>query len=304
MSPVTHFFSGWVLANCAQLNRKDRALVTLACVIPDMDGLGIIPEVLTRNSAHPLLWFTLYHHALHNLAFALVVTAVALVLATRRWTTGLLVLLSFHLHLFEDLLGSRGPDGYQWPIPYLEPFSSSLPLVWSGQWGLNAWPNVLLTIGLLFLTLWLARRRGFSPLEMISPKADASLVAALRQRFPAPPFTKGGWARLLNSRTLGNAAAAPKAKEGLLRNSGPIQNRASVFRYEANLSTSGREHHCANHPDSARQISACQIENVVKIKRLRRTYESPFAYVAMARRTPNDDRTKERVENAASLLLS
>jgi inner membrane protein len=59
MSPVTHFFSGWVLANCANLNRKDRALVTLACVIPDIDGLGIIPEVLTRNSAHPLLWFTL-----------------------------------------------------------------------------------------------------------------------------------------------------------------------------------------------------------------------------------------------------
>lgn len=83
MSPVTHFFSGWVLANCAQLNRKDRALVTLACVIPDIDGLGIIPEVLTRNSAHPLLWFTLYHHALHNLAFALVVTAMAFALATR-----------------------------------------------------------------------------------------------------------------------------------------------------------------------------------------------------------------------------
>ena len=71
MSPVTHFFSGWVLANCANLSRKDRALVTLACVIPDIDGLGIIPEILTRNSAHPLLWFTLYHHALHNLAFRL-----------------------------------------------------------------------------------------------------------------------------------------------------------------------------------------------------------------------------------------
>ena len=46
MSPVTHFFTGWVLANCAELNRKDRALVTWACVIPDVDGLGIIPEVL------------------------------------------------------------------------------------------------------------------------------------------------------------------------------------------------------------------------------------------------------------------
>ena len=59
MSPVTHFLSGWVLANCARLDRKDRALVTLACVAPDIDGLGIIHELLTRNSSHPLLWFTL-----------------------------------------------------------------------------------------------------------------------------------------------------------------------------------------------------------------------------------------------------
>jgi inner membrane protein len=184
MSPVTHFFSGWVLANCAQLNRKDRALVTLACVIPDIDGLGIIPELLTRNSAHPLLWFTLYHHSLHNLAFALVVAALAFALATRKWTTGLFALLSFHLHLFEDLIGSRGPDGYQWPIPYLQPFSAALQLSWRGQWGLNAWPNVVLTIALLVITLWLAWRRGFSPLEMISARADASLVSVLRQRFP------------------------------------------------------------------------------------------------------------------------
>jgi inner membrane protein len=184
MSPVTHFFSGWVLANCAQLNRKDRALVTLACVIPDIDGLGIIPELLTRNSTHPLLWFTLYHHSLHNLAFALVVAAWAFALATHKWTTGLFALLSFHLHLFEDLIGSRGPDGYQWPIPYLQPFSSALQLSWRGQWGLNAWPNVAITIALLVITLWLAWRRGFSPLEMISAKADASLVGVLRQRFP------------------------------------------------------------------------------------------------------------------------
>jgi inner membrane protein len=185
MSPVTHFFTGWVLANCARLNRKDRALVTLACVIPDIDGIGIVPEILTRHSQHPLLWFSLYHHSLHNLTFAVVVAAVAFAIATRRWTTGLLVLLSFHLHLLEDVLGSRGPDGDQWPIPYLAPFSSAVKLTWHGQWGLNAWPNVVITIVLVFITLWLAWHRGFSPLEMISTRADASLVAALRQRFSA-----------------------------------------------------------------------------------------------------------------------
>jgi hypothetical protein len=90
--------------------------------VPDVDGLGIIPELLTRNSAHPLLWFSQYHHCLHNLMFALVIAAIAFVLGAQKWKTGLLALLSLHIHLFEDVLGSRGPDGYQWPIPYLAPF--------------------------------------------------------------------------------------------------------------------------------------------------------------------------------------
>ena len=184
MSPVTHFLTGWVFANCARLDRRERAIVTLASVAPDVDGLGIIPELLTRNSPHPLLWFTLYHHSLHTLAFSLVVAAVAFALARQRWKTAFLALLSFHLHLFEDILGSRGPDGYQWPIPYLLPFSHSLQLAWRGEWALNAWPNVALTVVLLFVTLWLAWRRGFSPLEMISTRADAAFVAALRRRFP------------------------------------------------------------------------------------------------------------------------
>lgn len=185
MSPVTHFFTGWVLANCFDLDHRDRALVTLACVTPDIDGLGIIPELLTRNSAHPLLWFSLYHHSLHRLMFALVIAATAFALAENKWKTGLLALLSFHIHLFEDVLGSRGQEGYQWPIPYLAPFSASLQLVWRGQWGLNAWPNILITSVLLLITLWLAWRRGFSPLEMISARADRAFVVALRRRFPA-----------------------------------------------------------------------------------------------------------------------
>jgi membrane-bound metal-dependent hydrolase YbcI (DUF457 family) len=184
MSPVTHFFTGWVFANCARLERRDRALVTLACVVPDIDGLGIIPEFLTRNSNHPLLWFSTYHHSLHTLTFALVVAGASFALAAQKWKTGLLALVSFHLHLFEDVLGSRGPEGYQWPISYLKPFSSALQLSWPGQWQLNAWPNVVLTIALLTVTFWLAWRRGFSPLEMVSEKVDAAFVAALRNRWP------------------------------------------------------------------------------------------------------------------------
>ena len=179
MSPVTHFLTGWVVANTASLSRRERALITLAALAPDVDGLGVIPELLTRHSAHPLLWFSQYHHALHNLVFAVVVAGAVFALATRGWPTALLALLAFHLHLLEDLVGSRGPDGFDWPIPYLAPFAHRYSWTWDGQWALNAWPNLGLTLLLLAITIWLARTRGISPVNLFSTKSDRAVVAAL-----------------------------------------------------------------------------------------------------------------------------
>lgn len=184
MSPVTHFLTGWVFANALGCRKKDRAIVTLSCVIPDVDGIGIVPELLTRSSTHPVLWFSQYHHRLHTLTFAVVIAIAAFYLADEKWKTALLSLASFHLHLVEDIAGSRGPDGYQWPIPYFAPFSHAADLVWRGQWALNAWPNILITIVLLLLTLLLAWKRGYSPLEMISRRADAEFTSTLGRRFP------------------------------------------------------------------------------------------------------------------------
>jgi len=183
MSPVTHFFTGWVFANTAGFGKRDRAIVALSCVVPDIDGIGIIPELLTRNSAHPLLWFSLYHHKLHTLPFGIIIATASFFLASEQWKTALFSLASFHIHLIEDIAGSRGPDGYQWPIPYLAPFSHSADFVWRGQWALNAWPNILITLVLVLLTLWLARKRRFSPLEMVSRRADAEFTRTLRRRF-------------------------------------------------------------------------------------------------------------------------
>ena len=185
MSPVTHFLTGWLVANCARLNRRERAAITLAGVVPDLDGLGAIAEILTRHSTRPLAWFSLYHHQLHNLAFGLLVAAVSFAVATRRWVVASLAFLSFHLHLLEDLVGSRGPDGYEWPVSYLAPFSQA-EFAWRGQWALNAWPNYVVTGTLLLMTLYLAWWKGYSPLEMISSRADEVLVATLRKRCPRP----------------------------------------------------------------------------------------------------------------------
>ena len=186
MSPITHFLMGWAVANSARsLVKRDRALVTWASVVPDADGLGIIAEWATRHSNHPLNWWSEYHHVLgHNIGFALLASAAATVFARQRLKSTLLVFISFHLHLIGDLVGARGPDGDQWPIPYLFPFSRHMQLTWSGQWTLNAWPNFVITAVLILATVFLARQRGYSPLEMFSVRADTAFVRALRARFP------------------------------------------------------------------------------------------------------------------------
>lgn len=185
MNPVTHFLLGWTVANAdTSLTHKERAAVTLAGVVPDIDGLGLVAELLTRGSDHELLWWTKYHHiALHNLTFAFVVAAASCVFTGRRWRTAFLAFLSFHIHLLGDIVGARGPDGDHWPIPYLTPVSDSLQLIWDGQWELNAWPNFVVTGAALALTFYLAWKRGYSPLEMMSSRADKAFVRTLRERF-------------------------------------------------------------------------------------------------------------------------
>jgi hypothetical protein len=138
---------------------------------------------------------------LHTLAFAVLCTIAAFLIArpsagvattnqpTHPWLTALLVFISFHLHLLCDLVGARGPDGYQWPIPYIQPFSNTVQLAWQGQWALNGWQNIILTLLLLLATLWLAWKNATSPVELFSPRASLAFVQTLRRRFPVEPRT-------------------------------------------------------------------------------------------------------------------
>ena len=41
MNPVSHLLTGWIVANTADLTTRDRVVVTLAGLAPDIDGLGI-----------------------------------------------------------------------------------------------------------------------------------------------------------------------------------------------------------------------------------------------------------------------
>jgi hypothetical protein len=187
MSPVSHLLMSWIAADTAELARRDRVLVTLAGVAPDIDGAGILIEVITEKTAAPLLWWSRYHHVLcHNIGFGLVLLGAAVFFSLRKWRTAFLTLLVFHLHLFCDYIGSRGPDGYRWPIPYLFPFSDRWQFTWEGQWELNAWPNLLLTALMLVVTFYISWKKGFSPIEVFSKKGDAAFVSFLRKKFGDP----------------------------------------------------------------------------------------------------------------------
>jgi membrane-bound metal-dependent hydrolase YbcI (DUF457 family) len=194
MNPITHALTGWCLAEAMpELRMRERGVVVAAAIAPDLDGFGMIPELLTRDSRNPLLWWTDYHHLLaHNVAFAFVAAALAAIVArgSNRARVAALAFAAVHLHLFEDVIGSRGPDGFQWPIPYLYPFSRAATVAWDGQWALNAWQNFVITIALLIATFVLARTRGYSPLGVLSRRGDAAFIDALRLRFPRDEATE------------------------------------------------------------------------------------------------------------------
>ena len=131
MSPVSHLLISWVVADAAGLTRRDRTLVALAGLVPVFDGVGIVVEILTEKTTAPLLWWSKYHHVLgHNIGFGLVLLVAVTLLSLRKWKTAFFAFLVFHLHLFCDLIGSRGPEGYQWPIPYFFPFSDKWQFTW------------------------------------------------------------------------------------------------------------------------------------------------------------------------------
>lgn len=186
MHVVTHLLAGWGLAEQTKLERRDKAFVAWASVAPDLDGFGLLIDWPARALGHHSSLYEQFHHVVgHGLAAAVVVTLLCLPFLKRGMLAGPLVFLSFHLHLLFDLAGSGGSTpGDVWPMHYWHPFSDAL-VAWDGQWPLTGWQNTTLTIALMLYALWLAVRRGYSPVRLFSGRADARFVEALRVRWPS-----------------------------------------------------------------------------------------------------------------------
>ena len=184
MSPTTHLLASWIIAARTTDNLRDRRLVTLAGVLPDLDGLGIVIDIANGSFARGhCFYYPAYHHWLmHGLPAALLCSAILAAFGRRRWHVFWLAFIVFHLHLLCDLVGSRGPDATDyWPIFYFGPLSQHPMWIWKHQWGLDSWPNRVITLILFGWALWLAVRRGDSFVGLFNRRADCVFVTVLRK---------------------------------------------------------------------------------------------------------------------------
>jgi inner membrane protein len=193
MSPVAHFIGSWLVAVATTNNVRDRRLVTLAGVLPDLDGVA---KSLSSGHEMNFHYYQKFHHVwLHGWPGALLAAIVLACFAQQRWRVALGCLVTFHLHLLCDLLGSRGPSPADlWPICYGEPLFRHPVWFWKGQWKLDSWQNLSVFIVIFVVALWVAIKQGYSFVEVFSQRADAVVVGVLRKwtsRFLAPKVRDG-----------------------------------------------------------------------------------------------------------------
>jgi len=196
MSPIAHFVGSWLVASVTATNSRDRRLITLAGVLPDIDGLGMVADVVKHLATGAELNFVYYqkfHHLwLHGWPGALLVAGVLAAGANQRWRVALGCLITFHLHLLCDLLGSRGPTPADlWPICYGEPLFRHPVWFWKRQWRLDGWQNSAIFMVMFAWALRGAVKHGYSFAEFFGAGADAAFTGVLRKwsqaLFPRKP---------------------------------------------------------------------------------------------------------------------
>jgi LexA-binding, inner membrane-associated putative hydrolase len=184
MSPETHLFASWIIAAKTTRNLRDSRLVTLAGILPDADGLGLIVDMFTnwRGGWQSSLYAQYHHFLLHGAFGAIVIAGTLAFFARDRWRVLLLALLTFHVHLLCDLLGSRGPSVQElWPIYYFGPFTRHHEWLWAGQWRLDGWQNRYLSAALMLWSLWIAAKRGDSFVGVFNRRVDAVFSGVLKK---------------------------------------------------------------------------------------------------------------------------
>jgi hypothetical protein len=170
----THALFGWVSSEISPLSRWDRFLVVFAAVAPDLDGLGVLYSVEMYQKWHRIVF--------HNVIAAAIFALMAFILANEKTQVSMLAFINFCFHLICDFFGSAGPDLSKWPVYFLMPFSDEA-FVYSKQWGLVSWQNILITFILFLITCYLIHKRKRTPFSLISVKLDNKVMERVHYRF-------------------------------------------------------------------------------------------------------------------------
>lgn len=179
MSPGAHLLFSWLSGIELLKNRRERSFVALAGIAPDLDGLGVIVDKITRTTNY---FFQHHHYLGHSIFAAILFASIASFLSkTQKITVWLLSFFVIHLHILCDVIGSRGPDGYQWPVYYLYPIFPNLGLTWKHQWELNAWQNLLILFVLFCISFYYAATKQISFLEVFSSRLDKEAFAMYKK---------------------------------------------------------------------------------------------------------------------------
>lgn len=181
MHLTQHLFLSYLLPWRMRLERRDRVLVTLAGLAPDVDAPVLL--ALGRDA------FVEHHHDFtHHLAGAVVAAGAAFLLGRRKRAVAALAAAAWCGHLFLDMVGAgdRHPgEPFAYTLPLLRPFSARAFEPFPFAWPLASWQNGVVMAGAVVLMVRLALVEGRTVLEAFSPHADRAVVTALRRRFGA-----------------------------------------------------------------------------------------------------------------------
>ncbi len=164
-----HAGAGWLLAELSRGDRRLRAWIMWAALLPDLDGLawfGGFPCYLA------------YHHRLtHTLCFSLLVTVLAVIsCSSHRLKALVFTQLAFYTHYFGDYLFTRYPLYWLWPISNREFF-------WDKALSLGHPVNQYLLWASAAIMLILSIYYKRTPLEAISVRLDRFVVGSFGNVF-------------------------------------------------------------------------------------------------------------------------
>ena len=176
MHAPIHLALSWLVAQGLS-DRRDRRLVTWAGVVPDIDALAALGGVGA---------YVEYHHVLtHGALAAGIVATTCAIFGRDRLRVAMLALVTFHLHLLCDLVGS-GAQGQPWPIVYWWPWSRREFYSPYG-WDLASPQNAVVWLAAVTLTAWIAATRGRTFGEAFLPaRVDAKVAEVLAKVVPRP----------------------------------------------------------------------------------------------------------------------